>query len=275
MGAIGVFDSGFGGLSILKHLQKELPKYDFIYLGDNARTPYGSRSFETIYEYTRQCVFQLFELGCPLVVLACNTASAKALRTIQQVDLPKKYPNHRVLGIIRPIAEESQTFSANQILGLLATKGTISSKSYDIEVSKHSPEVSLYSQACPMWVPLVENNAWKTPGGLFFLKEDVNQLIQQNPKINTILLACTHYPHLKKELSKYFPQINFVEQGPIVAIKLKDYLIRHPEISHKLSQKSVLHFYSTENPDNLNLQTQFFHTSAPSFTHIHLPEINN
>ena len=275
MGAIGVFDSGFGGLSILKHLQKELPKYDFIYLGDNARTPYGSRSFDTIYEYTRQCVFQLFEMGCPLVVLACNTASAKALRTIQQVDLPKKYPNHRVLGIIRPIAEESQSFSANQILGLLATKGTISSKSYDIEVSKHSPKVALYSQACPMWVPLVENNTWKTPGGLFFLKEDVNKLIQQNPKINTILLACTHYPHLKKELSKYFPKINFIEQGPIVAIKLKDYLIRHPEISHKLSQMSALRFYSTENPDNLNLQTQFFHTSPPSFTHIHLLEINN
>ena len=275
MGAIGVFDSGFGGLSILTHLQKELPQNDFIYLGDNARTPYGNRSFETIYEYTRQCVFHLFELGCPLVILACNTASAKALRSIQQIDLPKKYPHHRVLGIIRPIAEESQSFSANNILGLLATKGTISSESYNIELSKHSPKVKLYSQACPMWVPLVENNAWKTPGGRFFLEEDVKNLLQQNPKINSILLACTHYPHLKKELSKYFPKIQFIEQGPIVANKLKDYLTRHPEISHKLSQKSKTTFYSTENPINLNLQAHFFQAFPPSFTHIHLPEINN
>ena len=234
---IGVFDSGFGGLTILRDLKKALPDYDFLYLGDNARAPYGSRSFETIYRYTLESVRTLFARGCPLVILACNTASARALRSIQQDVLPFEFPDKRVLGIIRPTTEEIGKFSKSGHIGIFATAGTVSSNSYGIEISHFFPELKVTQRACPMWVPLVECGEAGTDGARFFVKKDVDALLAQDPEIDTVLLACTHYPLLEREIRAALPpQVRLVFQGDIVAKKTLDYLERHPEMESRLSK---------------------------------------
>lgn len=244
---IGVFDSGFGGLTILQDLRKALPEYDFLYLGDNARAPYGSRSFETIFRYTLQCVRELFNRGCPLVILACNTASARALRSIQQQVLPVEFPDKRVLGIIRPTTEEIGKFSHTGHIGIFATAGTVSSNSYQIEISHFFPELKVTQHACPMWVPLVENGEMDTEGSRFFVKKEVDALLKEDPEIDTILLACTHYPLLEKEIREALPAgVRLVIQGQIVADKTVDYLNRHPEMDARLSRSGKTRFLTTD-----------------------------
>jgi glutamate racemase len=259
MGAIGVFDSGYGGLTILKDIVAVLPQYDYIYLGDNARTPYGTRSFDTVFQYTLECVEKLFSMGCELVILACNTASAKALRTIQQKILPIKYPNKRVLGVIRPTAEVIGNYTKTNCVGLLATKGTVDSKSYVIELEHFFPKVSLHQQACPMWVPLIENNEYETEGASFFVKKNVDALLHQNDKIDTILLACTHYPIIKNIIQQHLPVgITLLTQGQIVALSLQNYLHRHTEIEIKCSKGNLLEFYTTDNSEDFNSKATLF-----------------
>ena len=244
---IGVFDSGFGGLTILRDLKKALPDYDFLYLGDNARAPYGSRSFETIYRYTLQSVRELFSRGCPLVILACNTASARALRSIQQQVLPFEFPDRRVLGIIRPTAEEIGRFSKTGHIGIFATAGTVSSNSYGIEISHFFPELKVTQHACPMWVPLVECGECGTEGARFFVKKDVDALFAEDPEIDTVLLACTHYPLLEEEIRAALPpQVRLVIQGNIVADKTVDYLKRHPEMDARLSKGGEISFLTSD-----------------------------
>lgn len=244
---IGVFDSGFGGLTILQNLKKVLPDYDFLYLGDNARAPYGSRSFETIYRYTLQSVRELFARGCPLVILACNTASARALRSIQQQILPVEFPDRRVLGIIRPTAEEIGGFSKTGHIGIFATAGTVSSDSYAIEIKHFFPQLKVTQHACPMWVPLVENGERGTEGARFFVKKDVDALMAKDPDIDTVLLACTHYPLLEEEIRAALPpQVRLVFQGDIVADKTRDYLRRHPEMDGRLSKGGKTAFLTSD-----------------------------
>ncbi|MBO7384566.1 MAG: glutamate racemase [Fibrobacter sp.] len=244
---IGVFDSGFGGLTILRDLQKVLPQYDFMYLGDNARAPYGSRSFETIYRYTLESVRALFARGCPLVILACNTASAKALRSIQQQVLPFEFPDRRVLGIVRPTAEEIGKYSKTGHIGIFATAGTVSSKSYVIEISHFFPKVKVTQHACPMWVPLVECGESGTEGAKFFVKKEVDALLAEDPEIDTVLLACTHYPLLEAEIRAALPpHVRLVFQGDIVAQKTVDYLKRHPEMDGRLTKGSKTQFLTSD-----------------------------
>jgi len=244
--AIGIFDSGFGGLTVFKAITDQLPSYNYIYLGDNARSPYGDHSFETVYQYTLECVEWLFKQGCPLVILACNTASAKALRNIQQLDLPKKYPNHRVLGVIRPTAEVIGEMSETKTIGVLGTRGTIKSESYLIEIEKFFPDVKVFQQSCPMWVPLIENGEQASEGADFFVKQYLEELMQQSTAIDTILLACTHYPLLIPKIRKYIQKnIKLVPQGDIVAASLVDYLCRHPEIETRLAREQNQLFYTT------------------------------
>ena len=244
---IGVFDSGFGGLTILQDLRRSLPDYDFLYLGDNARAPYGSRSFETIFRYTLQCVRELFSRGCPMVILACNTASARALRSIQQQVLPVEFPDRRVLGIIRPTTEEIGKFSHTGHIGIFATAGTVSSNSYQIEISHFFPELTVTQHACPMWVPLVENGEMGTEGSRFFVKKEVEALLKKDPEIDTVLLACTHYPLLEKEIREALPPgVRLVIQGQIVADKTVDYLNRHPEMDARLSRGGHTRFLTTD-----------------------------
>lgn len=244
---IGVFDSGFGGLTILRDLQKVLPEYDYLYLGDNARAPYGSRSFETIYRYTLQAVRELFGRGCPLVILACNTASARALRSIQQDVLPFEYPDRRVLGIIRPTAEEAGNFSKTGHIGIFATAGTVSSGSYTIEINRFYPELKVTQHACPMWVPLVEYGERGTEGAQFFVQKEVDSLMKEDPEIDAVLLACTHYPLLEAEIRKALPAgVRPIFQGDIVARKTVDYLKRHPEIETRLSKTGKTNFLTTD-----------------------------
>lgn len=244
---IGVFDSGFGGLTILSDLQKILPQYDYLYLGDNARAPYGSRSFETIYRYTLQAVRELFSRGCPLIILACNTASAKALRTIQQQILPYEFPNKRVLGIVRPTAEEIGKFSNTKHVGILATTGTVTSKSYLIEIKHFYPELIVTQHACPMWAPLVEYGERKSEGARFFVKKEIDALMAKDPEIDTVLLACTHYPLLKEHIIAALPKnVRAVFQGEIVAHKTLDYLLRHPEIETLLTKNAKTSFLTTD-----------------------------
>ena len=232
---IGVFDSGFGGLTILRNLQKALPQYDYLYLGDNARAPYGSRSFETIFRYTLQAVRELFSRGCPLVILACNTASAKALRSIQQDVLPYEFPDKRVLGIVRPTAEEIGKFSHSGHIGIFGTAGTVSSGSYLIEIKHFYPELQVTQHACPMWVPLVEYGERESEGAKFFVKKDIDALLAEDPEIDTLLLACTHYPLLEGAIRAALPEkVRLVFQGDIVAEKTVDYLRRHPEMENRL-----------------------------------------
>ncbi|HRQ50368.1 MAG TPA: glutamate racemase, partial [Agriterribacter sp.] len=238
---IGVFDSGYGGLTILREFIQVLPQYDYLYLGDNARAPYGPRSFETVYRYTLQCVRWLFARGCPLVIVACNTASAKALRTIQQNDLPHINPKNRVLGVIRPTTETIGTFTRSNEVGILATAGTVLSGSYLIETKKFFPQVNVYQEACPMWVPLVENNEYAGPGADYFVERHVKHLLGKGKRIDTVLLACTHYPLLKNKIRQYLPgHVSLLSQGEIVAKSLADYLKRHPETESRCSKQGIV-----------------------------------
>ncbi|HFA50280.1 MAG TPA: glutamate racemase [Bacteroidetes bacterium] len=257
--AIGIFDSGYGGLTVLKEIVKELPENDFLYLGDNARSPYGPRSFETIYDYTLQAVKYLFAQGCHLVVLACNTASAKALRNIQQLDLPKLAPHKRVLGIIRPTTEIIGNFTQSKHVGILGTKGTVKSKSYLTEIERLWPQVKAFQQACPMWVPLVENGELDNLGASYFIEKDLKALLAQSAKIDTILLACTHYPLLLPLIKWNVPKrVKVVSQGGIVAKSLKAYLLRHPEIAGHCSRSGKLKFQTTGDAADFDEKGTFF-----------------
>lgn len=246
-GPIGVFDSGYGGLTILEKIREKMPEYDYIYLGDNARTPYGTRSFEVVYEFTLQAVEKLFHLGCPLVILACNTASAKALRTIQQINLPVIDPNRRVLGVIRPTAECIGQLTQTRHVGILATTGTIKSDSYKLEVNKLYPDVTVMGEACPMWVPLVENNEFDSIGADYFVQKHINQLLEKDPEIDTLILGCTHYPLLIKKIREFTPaHIKIVPQGEYVANSLQDYFVRHPEMNERCTKNGTCRFLTTE-----------------------------
>ncbi len=250
---IGVFDSGFGGLSILKEIRHVLPDYSYIYLGDNARAPYGTRSFETVYRYTLEAVKKLFEMNCNLVIIACNTASAKALRNIQQRDLEKLGANKRVLGIIRPCTEIANTFTKNNNLGIVATKGTVTSKSYEIEIKKFFPEINITAHACPMWVPLVENGEYASDGADFFVKKELDALLAENPNIDSLLLGCTHYPLLLKKIRTYLPEhIAIIQQGEIVAKSLNTYLQKHSNLECSLKKTSEIQFFTTDSSESFN-----------------------
>ena len=248
---IGVFDSGYGGLTILSAIRKLLPEYDYVYLGDNARSPYGTRSFDVINDFTLQAVRYLFSEGCPLVILACNTASAKALREIQQKYLPtSEDPSRRVLGVIRPTAEVVGTVTETKHIGIMATPGTISAQSYEVELAKLFPDVSVHGQACPMWVPLVEYGESNGEGVDFFVQKYLNELLEQDKQIDSIVLACTHYPLLRPKIEQYLPEgITLLSQGELVATSLKDYLHRHPEMNDRLTQGSSIRYLTTECPD--------------------------
>ena len=246
-GPIGVFDSVYGCLTIIEKILEKMPEYDYIYLGDNARTPYGTRSFEVVYEFTLQAVEKLFHLGCPLVILACNTASAKALRTIQQINLPVIDPNRRVLGVIRPTAECIGQLTQTRHVGILATTGTIKSDSYKLEVNKLYPDVTVVGEACPMWVPLVENNEFDSKGADYFVQKHINQLLEKDPDIDTLILGCTHYPLLMKKIRKFTPEhIKIVPQGEYVANSLQDYFVRHPEMDERCTKNGTCRFLTTE-----------------------------
>lgn len=247
-GPIGVFDSGYGGLTILKEIRKVLPEYNYLYLGDNARAPYGTRSFDVVYSFTLQAVEYLFSQGCHLVILACNTASAKALRSIQQNDLPKIDPARRVLGVIRPTVERMTEISRNGHIGVLGTPGTINSRSYEMEVAKLNPKIKVHGQACPMWVPLVENKEADSDGADFFVEKYVEALLKQDSQIDTAILACTHYPLLLPKIRRFMPtNIEIVSQGTIVAESLKNYLLRHPEMSARCEKRCECRYLTTEN----------------------------
>jgi len=244
---IGIFDSGYGGLTILEKMRKRLPEYDYVYLGDNARTPYGNRSFEVVYEFTLQAVQWLFKHNCPLIILACNTASAKALRTIQQKDLPQIDPQRRVLGVIRPTVESIGEITRSRHVGILGTPGTVSSDSYPLEIKKIYPDLIVESEACPMWVPLVENNEHNKPGADYFVRQHVDNILAKDPLIDTIVLACTHYPLLKKKIRAFLPKsVKLLAQGKLIAESLEDYLHRHPEIEACCSKNATCRFYTTE-----------------------------
>ena len=259
LGPIGIFDSGYGGLTILQQIRRTMPQYDYIYLGDNARTPYGTRSFEVVYDFTRQAVEYLFQMGCHLVILACNTASAKALRSIQQHDLERFGPNRRVLGIIRPTVESIGEMTISRHVGILATEGTILSSSYPLEVKKLFPDIVVSGQACPLWVPLVENNEASLPGADYFVKKYIDALLLQDPLIDTVILGCTHYPLLYDKIMAYMPKnIKVVCQGEYVASSLQNYLFRHPEIDERCSKKGTCHFYTTESVEKFISSASLF-----------------
>lgn len=248
--SIGIFDSGYGGLTVLKEIIKELPEYDYIYLGDNARAPYGNRSFDTVYQYTLQAVKRLFDMNCHLIILACNTASAKALRSIQQNDLPKLAPQKRVLGVIRPSTEAIDAISKTKHIGILGTLGTIKSESYVIEIEKMYPHITVTQEACPMWVPLVENDEYENPGADYFIKKNITNLLQKNTQIDSIILGCTHYPLLIKKIREQCPEtIAIINQGEIVSKSLVSYLKRHPEIEQNCTKKGERSFYTTDSPE--------------------------
>jgi glutamate racemase len=245
---IGVFDSGYGGLTVLSEIRKILPEYDFIYLGDNARAPYGNRSYDVVYDFTLEAVNLLFSKGAPLVIIACNTASAKALRSIQQNDLPQISSEKRVLGVIRPSTEEIGALTNTKHVGILGTTGTIQSGSYEIELKKFAPEITVTQHACPMWVPLIENNRHNSNAGKMFIEEDVKALMDKDPLIDTIVLACTHYPVIKSHIQEILgSKVKVVAQGPIVAEKLVDYLSRHSEMEKRLSKNGTIRYFTTEN----------------------------
>ena len=257
--SIGVFDSGYGGLTVFKAIAQALPSYNYIYLGDNARAPYGDHSFETVYQYTLECVEWLFSQGCRLVILACNTASAKALRSIQQRVLPVKYPNHRVLGVIRPTAEVIGQYSHTKTIGVLGTRGTINSESYPIEIEKFFPELKVVQQACPMFVPLIENNEHLTPGADHFIKKYLGELYAQSDSIDCLLLACTHYPLLIPKLENFLPpHTQLVSQGEIVAASLTDYLQRHPEMEVQLARDGSRKFYTSGDAATFDSRASMF-----------------
>lgn len=257
---IGIFDSGYGGLTVFKSIAEQLPAYDYIYLGDNRRAPYGNRSFDTVHQYTLECVQWFFKMGCPLVILACNTASAKALRTIQQLDLPQIDPDKRVLGVIRPTAEIIGSYTKSNVVGVLGTKGTVTSGSYQIEINKFFPEIQVHQVACPMWVPLIENGEYDSEGANYFVKKYLDELMAEARNIDTVLLACTHYPLLAKKIAENLPDgVKVVSQGDIVATSLADYLHRHREMENRLSQNGRMQFYTTDDTADFdNHATTFF-----------------
>ena len=268
---IGIFDSGYGGLTVFRSIATQLPQYDYVYLGDNARAPYGNRSFETVHNYTLECVEWFFKMGCPLVILACNTASAKALRTIQQADLPKIAPDKRVLGVIRPTAEVIGSYTKSNSVGVLGTKGTVNSGSYEIEINKFFPEIRVHQHACPMWVPLVENGEYQSAGADYFVQKYLQELLNEAPDIDTILLACTHYPLLIDKMKKYLPAgIKVVPQGEIVANSLADYLQRHTEIESSLSKHGKMSFYTTDDTGDFDNHATTFFGRKVSSEHVHL-----
>ena len=258
-GPIGIFDSGYGGLTILHGIRQLLPQYDYLYLGDNARAPYGPRSFDVVYEFTRQAVEKLFSMGCHLVILGCNTASAKALRTIQQNDLPKWDPDRRVLGVIRPTAEVIGSLTKSRHVGILATEGTIKSESYKLEIQKLYPDIVVSGVACPFWVPLVEYNEADSPGADYFVKKRIDQIMHLDPKIDCLILGCTHYPLLMPKILKYLPDgVRVVPQGEYVANSLKQYFEKHPAMEQKCSKSYSVRYVTTENPDKFKEQAQIF-----------------
>ena len=270
-GPIGVFDSGYGGLTILDKIREVLPEYDYIYLGDNARAPYGTRSFEVVYEFTRQAVNKLFDMGCHLVILACNTASAKALRSIQMNDLPQIDPARRVLGVIRPTVECVGEISKNQHIGVLATAGTIKSESYPLEIHKLFPEIQVSGTACPMWVSLVENNESQDEGADYFIRKYIDQLLSKDPQIDTVILGCTHFPILLPKIRQYIPEhISVIAQGQYVAESLKDYLKRHPEMDAKCTKNGNCQFYTTEAEEKFSESASTFLKQQISVKHITL-----
>lgn len=258
-GPIGIFDSGYGGLTILHGIRQLLPQYDYLYLGDNARAPYGPRSFDVVYEFTRQAVVRLFEMGCHLVILGCNTASAKALRTIQQNDLPQIDPNRRVLGIIRPTAEVIGSLTRSRHVGVLATEGTIKSESYKLEIQKLHPDIHVSGVACPFWVPLVEYNEADSPGADYFVKKRIDEIMRLDPEIDALILGCTHYPLLMPKILKHLPAgVRIVPQGEYVADSLQQYFEKHPAIERQCSKGGTARYLTTENPDKFKEQAQIF-----------------
>ncbi len=270
-GSIGIFDSGYGGLTILHGIRQLLPEYDYIYLGDNARAPYGARSFEVVYEFTRQAVLKLFEMGCQLVILGCNTASAKALRSIQQNDLPHWDPERRVLGIIRPTAEVIGTLTRNKHVGFFATEGTVKSRSYDLEIAKFWPDIKVSGQACPFWVPLVEYNEADSPGADYFVKKRIDQLMSQDPEIDTIILGCTHFPLLMPKILKYVkPDIRIVSQGEYVADSLRQYLRRHTDMNTRLTKNATCKYFTTESAERFQETASIFLNEEIAVKHIEL-----
>ncbi len=270
-GPIGVFDSGYGGLTVLKQIVKKLPEYEYIYLGDNARSPYGTRSFDTVYHYTLDCVKWFFEQGCSLVILACNTASAKALRTIQQNDLPLLAPDNRVLGVIRPTAEIIGTYSESKSIGVLATSGTVESASYPMEIAKFFPELKVYQEACPMWVPLVENGEFANHGADFFVKKNLHNIFEKGEAIDVILLGCTHYPLLQEKIKEYLPVgVKLIAQGEIVADSLADYLKRHPEMETRCSKGGTKKFFTTDSTDDFDNHAAVFYGKEVKSVHTSL-----
>ncbi len=258
-GPIGVFDSGYGGLTILHQMRSVLPQYDYLYLGDNARAPYGPRSFDVVYQFTREAVEKLFSMGCHLVILACNTASAKALRTIQQNDLPRLDPARRVLGVIRPTAECIGSITQTRHVGVLATEGTIKSESYVLEIKKLWPDVTVTGVACPLWVPLIENNEYDTPGADYFVKKRIDTLMMRDPKIDSVILGCTHYPLLLDKILKHTPRgVRVIPQGEYVAASLKDYFVRHPEMDAVCTKHATCRYLTTENSGKFRESARLF-----------------
>jgi glutamate racemase len=268
---IGVFDSGYGGLTILKELVNTLPQYDYLYLGDNARAPYGSRSFDTVYEYTLECVKALFDQGCELVILACNTASAKALRTIQQKDLPLIGPHKRVLGVIRPTTEIIGNYTKTKEIGVFATSGTVTSQSYVMEIEKFFPDIKIFQEACPMWVPLIENNELDGIGANYFVEKHIQQLFNQSQNIDTVILGCTHYPLLKPLIENHLPEnVQILTQGSIVANGLKDYLVRHPEMEVRISKTKTREFFTTDSTELFDKHASLFFGQEVKSKHLSL-----
>lgn len=258
-GPIGIFDSGYGGLTILQGIRQLLPQYDYVYLGDNARAPYGSRSFDVVYQFTRQAVVKLFEMGCHLVILGCNTASAKALRTIQQNDLPLIDPARRVLGVIRPTAEIVGNLTRSRHVGILATEGTIRSHSYALEIKKLSPDITVTGVACPLWVPIIENNEAGTPGADYFVKKRIDLILHTDPAIDTLILGCTHYPILLPTIRRYVPKgVSVVAQGSYIASSLHDYLHRHPEMETRCTKQGTVRYFTTERADKFQDHARIF-----------------
>jgi glutamate racemase len=271
MAPIGVFDSGYGGLTVLREIVDRLPQYDYLYLGDNARSPYGTRSFETVYRYTLQCVKWLLQQNCPLIILACNTASAKALRTIQQKDLQQLDPQARVLGVIRPTTEIIGKYTDTNSIGILATNGTVQSGSYLIEIQKFFPGLHIEQEACPMWVPLVENNEHTSDGADYFIRKHIDDILSRDRNIDTLLLACTHYPLLREKIEKHLPfGVKLLSQGAIVAASLEDYLQRHPEIEKKISAEGQRKFYTTDAPEDFNAKGSIFFGETVTASHLDL-----
>lgn len=271
MAPIGIFDSGYGGLTVLREIRNLLPQYDYLYLGDNARTPYGTRSYETVYQYTRQCVKWMLDHHCHLIILACNTASAKALRTIQQNDLPGWDKDKRVLGVIRPTAEVIGNFTKTRKVGILATRGTVHSDSYPLEIHNFFPEITVYQQACPLWVPLIENNVMDTEGADFFIRRDVADLFAQEPNIDTVLLGCTHYPLIADKIKRILPyQVHLLSQGYFTATSLRDYLQRHRELEKKCTKGATVQFFTTDSAGDFDKHSGRFFGEPVNSVHVDL-----